>query len=382
VPIHFNEFTKLATNNFNSKISKLYMIRMKNSLLIVGTACFALALGSCSKSSSTPDTEEGNWVRRGQFDGAARTGAVSFVINDTAYVGTGYNKDAPNETNKVLNGYLKDFWKFNIPADVNGNYYWTQVTAFPGEYRAQAVGFNIGNKGYVGTGVKSDGTNFLKDFWEFDGKVWTSRADFPNSARVDAVGFGINGKGYITTGYDGTGTLKDIAQFDPTGNTWTTTGIPTLGGDKRRGAIALVYNNKAYVVTGYSSNSATTDMFEFDGTNWKEKERIVNVKDDSFDDDYTDIAREFGVGFVIGDFGYIATGDNGSSNVKTWRYDFKADRWTRRTAYETSSRASRSRAVGFTVKGRGYLGLGQSGSSSFLENFDEFKPNETYNAND
>jgi N-acetylneuraminic acid mutarotase len=379
VSIHFNEFTKLATNNFNSKISKLYMIRMKNSLLIVGTACVALALGSCNKDSSTPDTEEGNWVRRGQFDPAARTAAVSFVINDTAYVGTGYNKDLLDNPGTVVKGCMKDFWKFNIPATETGNYYWSQVATLPGDYRSQAVGFNVGNKGFVGTGLNSDGT-YLKDFWEFNGSTWTSRADFPLTARIDAVGFGLNGKGYITTGYDGS-TLKDIAAFDTLSKTWTSTGIPTLGGDKRRGAIAMVYANKAYIVTGYSSSAPTYDMFAFNGTNWEEKERIQNVKDDSFDDDYTDINREYGVGFVIGDYGYISTGDNGSANTKTWRYDVKADRWTRRTAYE-STRSSRSRAVGFTVKGRGFVGLGQSGSSFFLENFDEFKPNETYNAND
>ena len=354
------------------------MIRMKNSLLIVGTACVALALGSCSKSSSTPETEEGNWVRRGQFDGPARTAAVSFVINDVAYVGTGYNKDLLDENGKVLKGYLKDFWQFNMPAAENGNYYWTQVAALPGDYRAQAVGFNIGNKGYVGTGINQDGV-YLKDFYEFDGAAWTTRTPCPLSARIDAVGFGINGKGYITTGYDGS-YQKDIARFDPSNNTWTTAGIPTLGGDKRRGAIALVYNNVAYVVTGASS-AVASDVFAFDGTNWTEKERIVNAKDDSFDDTYDGITRAYGAGFVIGDYGYISTGDNGSSNSKTWRYDFKQDRWAQRTSYE-SSRASRSRAVGFSVKGRGFIGLGQSGTSTFLENVDEFKPNDTYNAND
>lgn len=362
------------------------MIRMKNSLLIAGSACVVLALSSCSKSSSTPDSEEGNWVRRGQFDGASRSGAVSFVINDTAYVGTGYNKDAKDGAGLIENGYMKDFWKFNIPTETNGNYYWTQVAVFPGRHRTRAVGFNIGNKGYIGTGQGSASVNdFLNDFWEFDGKAWTQRANCPLSSRADAVGFGINGKGYITTGTDGNSYQKDIAMFDPTSLTWTSSGIPTLGGDKRIGATVMVHNNIAYIVGGNSSSGVSTDMFSFNGTNWTEKERIFNAKDDSFDDDYgsagasTGINRYFGVSFVIGDYGYVTTGTVGALNNQTWRYEFATDRWVLRTPYE---RTGRSRAVGFSVKGRGFVGLGESSSTTFLDNFDEFLPNETYSSTD
>lgn len=358
------------------------MIRMKNSLLIAGSACVVLALSSCSKSSSTPNSEEGNWVRRGQFDGAARSGAVSFVINDVAYVGTGYNKDAKGSLIDNF-GYMKDFWKFNIPTETNGNYYWTQVAEFPGANRTLAVGFSIGNKGYVGTGISNNSTRY-NDFYEFDGSSWTKRADCPLTPRSEAVGFGINGKGYITTGNDGNATQKDIAMFDPSTLVWTSTGIPTLGGDKRSGAIALVHNNVAYIVGGASNGTVCTDMFAFNGTNWSEKERIYNAKDDSFDDDYgsagasTGIGRQFGVGFIIGDYGYITTGTVGANNNQTWRYEFATDRWVLRTPYERTGRTS---GVGFSVKDRGFIGLGASGST-YLDNFDEFLPNETYSSTD
>ncbi|RXK80864.1 Kelch repeat-containing protein [Filimonas effusa] len=357
---------------------------MKNSLLIAGSACVVLALSSCSKSSSNPDSEEGNWVKRGQFDGAARTAAVSFVINETAYVGTGYNVNAKDAAGLVEKGFMKDFWKFNIPTDGSGNYYWTQVATFPGVHRSDAVGFNIGNKGFVGTGVSSNKTTLLRDFWEFDGQTWTQRADYPNTARKNAVGFGLNGKGYITTGLDENGAYqKDLAMYDTTTKTWTNN-LPTLGGDKRSGAIALVHGNKAYILGGSAGGSVSTDMFEFDGTKWTEKEKVYNAKDDSFDDDYgsagssTGIARTFGVGFVIGDYGYVTTGSVGAYNSQTWRYDFALDRWVIRTAYE---RTARSSGVGFAVKGRGFIGLGESGSS-YLDNFDEFLPNETYSSTD
>ena len=42
----------------------------------------------------------------------------------------------------------------------------------------------------------------LKDFWEWDQAtdVWTRKADFGGIARRDAVGFSIGNKGYIGTG--------------------------------------------------------------------------------------------------------------------------------------------------------------------------------------
>lgn len=362
------------------------MIRMKNSLLIVGTACVALGLGSCSKSSSTTDSEEGNWVKRGQFDGDARTAAVSFVINNVPYVGTGFNSAVTTDrANVVVNRTYKDFWKLNLSSDVNGNSYWTQVAEFPGTYRSGAVGFNIGNKGYVGMGLASDRLTYLNDFYEFNGSAWTKRPDVPLSGRVEAVGFGIKNKGYITTGFgDGT-TQKDIAAYDTTTKTWSTGNIPTLGGDKRRGAIVMLHNDVAYVLGGTSSSATSLDMFAFDGTSWSQKASLFNEKDDSFDDEYgsstsSNIARSYGVGLVIGNYGYVTTGQgqNGGFNNQTWRYDFATDRWVVRTSYE---RAGRIRAVGFTVNNRAFIGLGENGATA-LENFDEFRPDETYNSND
>src|SRR5438309_254969 len=80
---------------------------------------------------------------------------------------------------------------------------WTQKADFGGGPRGAAVGFSIGSKGYVGTGVVTFA--YRKDFWEYDPStnVWTQKADFGGTARHSAVGFSIGGKGYIGTGFDG-----------------------------------------------------------------------------------------------------------------------------------------------------------------------------------
>lgn len=47
---------------------------------------------------------------------------------------------------------------------------WTKKSEFGGVARTGAVGFSIGNKGYVGTGTTGF-SSCLKDFWEFDPTV-------------------------------------------------------------------------------------------------------------------------------------------------------------------------------------------------------------------
>lgn len=360
------------------------------------TVCSAITVGaallilSCNKNPDTPDTEEGNWVRRGTFDGPARYGAVSFVIRDTAYVGTGFTPNVQSYKNGegsdlIKNGYLRDFWKLNMPPVSEGNtqenYTWTQVQELPGDsaFRAYAVGFSIGNTGYVGTGISQDRFTLLRDFYAFDGAKWDKKAYFPGTPRMNAVGFGFGSRGYITTGDDGANTQKDNYQYNPENDSWSP--AIALSGTKRQGASVFVYKDKAYLFGGFSSYSKAPDMWAMDSATqkWQFKGNLINELDDTKDDDYTDICRQYGSTFVIGDYGYLTGGDAAGSPVSsTWRYDFANNQWTRRTPLE---RASRTRAVGFSVRNRGFVGTGQSGNQP-MDDFQEFMPNQTLNTSD
>jgi len=82
---------------------------------------------------------------------------------------------------------------------------WIQKANFTGN-RVWAVGFSIGNKGYMGTGVDYNASTSApvhNDFWEYDlaTNVWTQKANFTGN-RVGAVGFSIGSKGYMGTGVD------------------------------------------------------------------------------------------------------------------------------------------------------------------------------------
>lgn len=330
-------------------------------------ASLVLIFLSCSKSSSSTSAEDssGNWVKRSEFDGNARTEAISFVIGDIAYMGTGFDG-----TNRYA-----DFWSYDPVKNS-----WSQRAQFPGVARNSAVGFSTGSKGYIATGY--DGLNRLNDNWEYDpsSNSWKRMADFAGTARYDAVAFGINNKGYITTGFDG-GYTKDIWQFDPAaGGNGVWTQKVSFGGTKRSAAVAFIYNNKAYVVTGINNGTTVTDFWSYDPSvdAWSQLRDIANISSDTYDDDYSDIVRSNGVGFVMGSKAYLTVGENGGYVKKTWEYDFASDTWARKTTYERSERTG---AVGFSVKDRGFVACGRN-STYYFDDIDEFQPDLTYNEND
>ncbi|MFT3935621.1 MAG: kelch repeat-containing protein [Chitinophagaceae bacterium] len=340
------------------------MKRVFSYFLLIGSSLFLLY--SCTKSTSSSSDLVGNWVTISDFDGVARSEAVSFVIGDTAYISTGYDGTVR----------LNDTWKYD--ADKN---FWLQRATFPGAARSSAVAFNTTTKAYVTTGF--DGLNKLKDTYEYNPvtNVWTKKADFGGSARVDAVAFGIADLGYVTTGNDGND-LKDFWQYNPATDSWVQK--VSLGGSKRSAAVSFVYKNIGYVVTGINNGQTVNDFWAYDpsGDKWTEKRFITNYSTDTYDDNYN-IVRNNAASFVMTDrsgkdHAYVCTGENGGILKTVWEYDFDADVWTRKTDWEGTERTG---AIGFSVKKRGFLGTGRNSTYRF-DNFKEFLPSDTYNSND
>ncbi|MBK8414047.1 MAG: hypothetical protein IPL22_05735 [Bacteroidetes bacterium] len=94
--------------------------------------------------------------------------------------------------------------------------YWTQKADFGGTPRADATGFSIGNKGYIGTGYVG---TYATDWWEYDlaTNTWTQKANFGGSGIVESASFTIGSKGYILAAPS----TSDFWEFDPVANTWT-----------------------------------------------------------------------------------------------------------------------------------------------------------------
>ncbi len=359
------------------------MKHFKN-LVLVATSIVLIGV-ACTKDTTPTTSLVGNWVKRSAFDGNGRAGAACFVINNIAYVGTGYDGTTRYD----------DLWAFDAAAN-NGKGAWSQKAYMTGSIkRNSAAAFAIGTNGYIVGGACDANISGapayngkLNDTWKYDATLntWSSgsiaslpdpNATVGSGARYGAVGFAINGKGYVSCGYTGSHT-KDMYEFDGTG--WTTkTSMPST--DKRTGAAVMVYGNKAYIVSGTNNGVAVNEMWVFDPTgagSWEQKRNITNTSSEDFDDSYSSIVRSNAVAFVIGDNGYLTTGINGAYTSNTWEYDFVKDTWTERTKFE---RAERSDAVGFTINGRGFVALGKN-STYYYDNVEEFLPTATYDAND
>src|ERR1700712_1625544 len=95
-------------------------------------------LFSCNKN-TVASTQDGNWVTESQLNGPARSEAVSFVIGNFAYIGTGWDG---------LNTRYNYFWRYDPAQNV-----WSQVVSMPDSTaRSSAIAFAANNKAYVGTG--------------------------------------------------------------------------------------------------------------------------------------------------------------------------------------------------------------------------------------
>lgn len=177
------------------------------------------------------------WSQKADFIGESRRQAVSFTIDNYAYVGTGQG----------ASGLKNDFYRYNPVLNI-----WAPIADFGGTARRQAVSFAIGDKGYVGTGDDGIARN---DFWQYypAANAWSQKANFPGSPRSGAVGWGYGYSGVIALGEDNTSAYrKDVWQYYYFGDVWVQR--TDFSGSPRKNAVAFVINDQAFVGTGYDGD--------------------------------------------------------------------------------------------------------------------------------
>lgn len=294
------------------------------------------------------DTATDTWSQIADFTGHSRSDAVGFSIGNYGYLGTGQSADMD----------WSDFWQYDPTANA-----WTQKASFAGHSRYAAAGFSIAGKGYIGTGNDPNNVEvpgFFSDFWEYDPSTdaWTQKANFGGGTRAEAVGFSIGNYGYIGTGNAGIGTddltffpQKDLWQYDPTADTWTRKA--DLPGLIRWAATGFAVGGNGYIglgATGACNSCAVfqNDFWQYDPTtdSWQQ---IAGFEPP---------ARAFATTFSIGNKGYLGLGNA----ADFWQYDSAADNWTQLAAFPGTNRGG---AVGFGVNGLGYItgGVDQIGSN-------------------
>jgi N-acetylneuraminic acid mutarotase len=295
------------------------------------------------------DTLSNSWTQKANFPGGGRIRSVGFSIGDKGYVGTGYKQ---NDISSGPPNYLfcNDFWQFDPMLNE-----WIQKSNFAGLGRADAVGFCIGSKGYIGTGVQNfgDSSSCLNDFWEYDPilDIWTQKNNVPGNPRNQAVGFSIGSKGYIGTGYNNRTYFNDFWEYNPSTDSWLSRS--NFPGTPRYAAIGFSIGSKGYVGIGLnnallSGQSPSNDFYEFNPVNnvWTVKANFVGG------------SRRNAVGFNIGSRGYVGLGMIEIYNISNnfFEYNPNLNSWNKKADFGAVQ--ERTGAIGFSIGKKGFIGLG------------------------
>ena len=290
------------------------------------------------------------WCRQLDFNAGARTEAVGFSIGNKGYIGTGIDFTA---------GQHNDFWEFDPALNE-----WTQKADFGGIPRFDAVGFSIGNKGYIGTGYI--GTAYLKDFWEYNpaSNLWLQKADCGDVPRGFAFSFSIGNKGYVGSGSDGLiSTRKDLLEYDPDLNQWTQkdTIVP------RNVGVGFSIGNKGYLGCGTNGGTNYNDFWEFDPADSSNGFDVNNNPLGKWTQkaSFPGASRYAAVGFSINNKGYIGTGYDGNLNYKDFfEFDPVSNTWAQKADFPGETR---SYSIGFAIQKNGYIGIGNNGNGSLSD---------------
>jgi N-acetylneuraminic acid mutarotase len=282
---------------------------------------------------------QNTWDKRESVGGSKRERAVGFAIGNRGYVCLGQD---------TLNQMLNDLWEFDP-----GTNSWTQKANFPGAARRDAAVFVIGNKAYVGTGINNAdafaGTR-LSDLWEYDpaNNAWTSKAPYPGNSGTGiyyASGFSVAGKGYFCCGKKGSSFYSnELWEYNPLSNSWTMkAGFP---GGVRYGGVAFSIGSFGYYGTGTDENILTQDFYKYSPA--------TNT--------WTIIAPLPGAGrfacssFTLANRGYIVFGTDGGYKDELWEYDPQINYWTSKSSYPDGERRS---GIAFTAGSKAYAGTGK-----------------------
>lgn len=341
----------------------------------------------CCGCSSSDETEEeastkGKWQSIDKDSYYATNNGICFQIGEYVYSGLG----------ESYSGGVDSFGNFFKSRD---GYNWKKIALFPGESRERGVSFVLNGKAYIGIGrsllFPGSQVKYYKDFWCYDPETdkWSEATEFPGLAREGSVAFTVVTKGkdentkeisFVGCGSSGTEYLNDFYSFD--GTTWTEIKIPL--GSRRYGGNAFVINNTAYIFGGYKyydkvlaegDPEFAKDIVYYKGY----PSDMWGVIKDGFNSD--SLTRAFASSFVIKsndeEKGYLICGISYGSghsfyNSTCWEFAPQTNQWEK-IAPLPAEITPRSAAVTFNIGNEGYCAFGNY-SGRILKDIWKFTP--------
>jgi len=217
-----------------------------------------------------------NWNKIAVYPGGKRISPYCFTINNKAYVGGGFNKDAPGAVP------FYDFYSYDPMSNT-----WSQIQDFPGIVTvAKYTGFSqtVGLKHYLYVGQdefykfngdlltweKIDGAcpaisnmsisfvisdiiyilNASGSFWTYNTitNSWIQKNDFPGPKRWAGFGCSLGRHGYIGLGNNGQTFFKDVWEYYPDFDDWIK--YPDLPDEGRMYVFSFQVINNIYIGGG------------------------------------------------------------------------------------------------------------------------------------
>lgn len=223
----------------------------------IGTKIYAAKQDSIFAWEQTTNT----WSFFGLFPGAARGSFAVATANGKAYVVSGA---------LTYSTCTSEVWEFDSNFGT-----WTQRSNFPGTARyGHSLAYNSSNgKIYLsfGTYVNTTGYQLLSDFWEYDPvqDSWTQKTGYThlNAGRHSHVSIEVQGNIWISSGSANNPisfVVNDQATYSVSTNTWTGSGVSSLGGWKN--ASVFMLNGVRYGGLGFSGGGNVNSQFGQLGT--------------------------------------------------------------------------------------------------------------------
>jgi N-acetylneuraminic acid mutarotase len=181
------------------------------------------------------DTLSDKWTVKGISPAGVQTGAPAFTIDNFGYFGP------------IGSNGSGQFWQYNPAANS-----WTKKADFPGLNSTFPASFVVGHYGYVGTGISNyDLATATKEFYCYDpsSDTWTRKADFAGVVRSSAMGFSVGNYGYLGAGVSASvAGLQDFWQYNPVTDAWVQ--VNDFSGGLRGSGIAFSGDTQGFVGYG------------------------------------------------------------------------------------------------------------------------------------
>lgn len=188
------------------------------------------------------DPATDTWTQKANYAGGKRTGSVSFVIQDIAFVGLGIDETSAEK---------KDFWQYN-PTTNN----WAQLADFAATYAiiGGKAAFSVGFSGFV---VKFTSN----EFWEITQGAWKQKNNLPFSPTKTS--FVLNDIAYIVAND------RKLWKYNAATDSWT--GLNNFTGTSQISGMSA--NGKGYIAGGGDDNYAMWEYSPVSDT-WAKKIRL------------------------------------------------------------------------------------------------------------